>query len=47
MQAVREFEPRGSVSDNRGGLTLAMLPGCRFAHNLAPRLLGDSIFMNL
>jgi len=47
MQAAREFEPRGSVSDNRGGLTLAMLPGCRFAHNLAPCLLGDSIFMNL
>src|SRR6267378_4004492 len=47
MQAAREFEPRGSVSDNRGGLTLAMLPRCRFAHNLAPCLLCYSIFMNL
>jgi hypothetical protein len=29
------------------GLTFAILPGCRFAHSLAPRLLGDCIFMDL
>src|ERR1700731_1596648 len=26
---------------------LPILPGCRFAHSFAPRLLGDSTFMNL
>ena len=29
------------------GLTFAILPGCRFTHSLAPRLLGVGIFMNL
>ena len=31
----------------KNNLAVAILPGCQFAHSLAPRLLGDSIFMNL